>query len=70
MPALQDFKVLGKVILGEQEGRVNDDQIVWFLNDGMAVFDMGLCSDLYQTALEQGIGTKLTLGESAVQCED
>ena len=70
MPALQDFKVLGKVILGEQEGRVNDDQIVWFLNDGMAVFDMGLCSDLYQTALEQGIGTKLTLWDSAVQCED
>ena len=36
----------------------------------MAVFDMGLCSDLYNTALEQGIGTKLTLWESAVQCED
>ena len=32
--------------------------------------DMGLCSDLYNTALEQGIGTKLTLWESAVQCED
>lgn len=69
-PPLEDFKVLGKIILGEQEGRTDDDQIIWFLNDGMAVFDMGLCSDLYNTALEQGIGTKLTLWDSAVQCED
>lgn len=69
-PPLREFKVLGKIILGQQEGRADEDQIIWFLNDGMAVFDMGLCHDLYNTALEQGIGTKLTLWESAAQCED
>ncbi len=36
----------------------------------MAIFDMGLCHDLYQTALAKGLGQKLTLWESAAQCEE
>ncbi len=70
LPPLADFPVMGNIINGVQPGRTDDEEIIWFLNDGMAVFDMGLCHDLYHTALEQGIGTKLTLWDSPVQCED
>ena len=70
LPDLEEFPVLGKVILGEQTGRDSDSQTVCFINDGMAVFDMGLCHDLYRTALERGLGQKLLLWESAAQCEE
>ncbi len=36
----------------------------------MAVFDLGLGYDLYHTALEKGIGTKLLLWDSPSQCEE
>lgn len=36
---------------------------------GMSVFDLGLGYDLYETALEKGIGTKLLLWENPAQCE-
>ena len=68
-PALDDSLAIGKIILGEQRGRVNDDQIICFIACGMAVFDLGLGYDLYQTALQKGIGTKLLLWESPAQCE-
>ena len=61
---------LGKIILGEQGGRTGEEEILCFINDGMAIFDMGLCHDLYETALEQGLGQKLLLWESPAQCED
>ena len=70
LPELDAFPTLGKVILGEQGGRTGDDEILCFINDGMAIFDMGLCHDLYETALEQGLGQKLLLWESPAQCED
>lgn len=70
LPDLEEFPVLGKVILGRQTGRDREDQILCFINDGMAVFDMGLCHDLYHTALDKGLGQKLLLWESAAQCED
>lgn len=69
-PALDDSLSIGKIILGQQQGRTSDDQIICFVACGMAVFDLGLGYDLYQTALEQGIGTKLLLWESPKQCED
>ena len=64
------FPTLGKIILGEQGGRTGESEILCFINDGMAIFDLGLCHDLYETALEQGLGQKLLLWESAVQCEE
>jgi len=66
-PALDDSLAIGKIILGEQEGRKNDDQIIAFIACGMAVFDVGLGYDLYQTALEKGIGQKLLLWDSPAQ---
>ena len=70
LPPLPDFPALGRIILDEQKGRTSDEQILCFINDGMAIFDMGLCHDLYHTALEQGLGQKLLLWESAAQCEE
>ena len=70
LPPLPDFPTLGRIILDEQKGRTSDEQILCFINDGMAIFDMGLCYDQYHTALEQGLGQKLLLWESAAQCEE
>lgn len=67
---LPEFPTLGSIILGEETGREREDQILCFINDGMAVFDMGLCYDLYHTALEQGLGQRLKLWDSAAQCEE
>ncbi len=66
---LDDSLAIGKIILGEQKGRENDDDVICFIACGMAVFDLGLGYDLYNTALEKGIGTKLLLWENPAQCE-
>lgn len=70
LPELAAFPTLGKIILGEETGWESPEQLVCFINDGMAVFDMGLCHDLYHTALEMGLGQRLKLWDSAAQCED
>ena len=70
LPDLERLPTLGKIILGEQGGRTGDGEILCFINDGMAIFDLGLCHDLYETALERGLGQKLLLWESAAQCGD
>lgn len=66
---LEDSVSIGKVILGEQQGRTNDDDIIIFISCGMSVFDLGLGYDLYHTALDKGIGTKLLLWDSPKQCD-
>ena len=66
-PALDDSLSIGKIILGEQVGRTSEDQIICFINCGMPVFDLGLGHDLYHTALEKGLGTKLKLWDEAYQ---
>ncbi len=68
-PALDDSLSIGKIILGQQQGRTSQDQIICFINCGMPVFDLGLGHDLYETALEKGIGTKLLLWDSPAQAE-
>lgn len=69
-PALDDSLSIGKIIMGDQQGRTSDDQIICFVACGMAVFDLGLGWDLYHTALDKGIGQKLLLWESPAQCAD
>lgn len=68
-PALKDSTSIGMIINGEKKGRENDDQIICFLACGMAVLDLGLGYDLYHTALEKGIGTKLLLWDSPAQAD-
>ena len=69
-PPLDDSLSIGNIIMGTQQGRTSDDQILCFIACGMAVFDLGLGYDLYHTALEKGIGQKLLLWESPAQCEE
>ena len=52
---------LGDIINGEIPARENPEDIVLFTTGGMPVEDVAWGYDLYQTALEKGLGTKLTL---------
>lgn len=52
---------LGDIINGKKPARENPEDIVLFTTGGMPVEDVAWGYDLYQTALEKGIGTKLTL---------
>lgn len=52
---------LGDIVRGKAEGRKNDDENIIFVACGMAVFDVSWGYDVYQAALEKGIGTKLLL---------
>lgn len=67
MPALKDSTSIGEVILGEKVGRIDDKERITFVACGMATFDVGLGYDLYHTALEKGIGTKLKLWDDPYQ---
>lgn len=67
MPSLADSTSIGEVILGEKFGRQNDSERVTFVACGMATFDVGLGYDLYKTAVENGIGTMLTLWDDPYQ---
>ncbi len=67
MPKLKDSTSIGDVILEEKAGRTDEKERVTFVACGMATFDVGLGYDLYKTALEEGIGTKLTLWDDPYQ---
>jgi ornithine cyclodeaminase/alanine dehydrogenase-like protein (mu-crystallin family) len=63
LPELKDSISIGDVILGKKSGREDDDQRIIFVACGMAVFDVGWGFDIYQKAIEMGIGQKLLLWE-------
>lgn len=67
MPKLQDSTSIGEVIMGEKPGRTDAKERITFVACGMATFDVGLGYDLYHTALEKGIGTKLVLWDDPYQ---
>lgn len=69
MPKLADSTSIGDVIRGIKPGRTSDDERIIFVACGMATFDVGLGFDLYKTALEKGIGTKLTLWDDPYQAQ-
>lgn len=55
---------MGGILLGEQVGRDNEDQIIVYAVGGMPVEDVAWGYDVYKRALELGIGTKLNLWET------
>ena len=69
MPKLEDSTSIGEVILGEKAGRTDDKERITFVACGMATFDVGLGYDLYHTALDKGIGTKLKLWDDPYQAK-
>lgn len=70
LPALKDSTSIGDVILKTRPGRESDDERVTFVACGMATFDVGLGYDLWKTALEKGIGTKLLLWDEPYQMKE
>ena len=61
LPSLAESTDLGNVILGNKSRRVNAEERVVFITCGMAVFDVAWGFELYQSALEQGLGQRLVL---------
>lgn len=56
-----DIADMGGILLGEQTGRENEEQIIVYAVGGMPVEDVAWAYDVYQRALELGIGTQLNL---------
>ncbi|MCR4943500.1 MAG: ornithine cyclodeaminase [Clostridium sp.] len=54
---------LGAILNGEAEGRKNDEEVIIYSVGGMPVEDVAWGSEVYDYALEHGIGTKLNLWE-------
>lgn len=55
---------IGDIASGKVPGRQNDDEIFCYSIGGMPVEDVAWATDLYDTALEKGIGTKLNLWDT------
>ncbi len=60
---------IGEVINGTKAGRESDDQIICFIASGMAIFDVALGHDIYERAVEKGIGTRLLLWDEPAQAD-
>ena len=56
---------MGGIILGEQVGRDNENQILVYAVGGMPVEDVAWAYDVYNYALNHGIGTKLKLWDKS-----
>ncbi len=61
LPPLADSTDLGNVILGNKSRRENAGERIVFVACGMAVFDVAWGFELYQKALERGLGQELVL---------
>lgn len=70
LPGLSIFTSMGDVILKDKKGRKDSKDIVVFIACGMATFDVGLAFDLWQTALKENIGQKLTLWDTSYQMRE
>ncbi len=55
---------IGDIASGKAPGRQNDEQIFCYSIGGMPVEDVAWAHDLYENALEKGIGTKLNLWDT------
>ena len=53
-----------EIVAGEEIGRENKDQIIVYAVGGMPIEDVAWGYDVYQMAIDKGIGTKLNLWES------
>jgi ornithine cyclodeaminase len=61
LPQLKDSTGLGQIVNGSKPGRESEKERIIFIACGMAVFDISWGYELYQTALEKGIGERLLL---------
>lgn len=61
LPALTDSVDLGNVIAGRRPGRATSEERAVFVASGMAVFDVAWGYEMYQSALAQKLGQRLSL---------
>ena len=52
---------LGDVINGSRVGRESDEERICFVTGGLPVWDVGWSYEIYQNALQQGLGQELIL---------
>jgi ornithine cyclodeaminase len=57
----EDILELGAIVCGDQPGRTNPEERVFFSPIGMAIEDVCLCQKVYNLAQEKGIGNRLGL---------
>jgi 2,3-diaminopropionate biosynthesis protein SbnB len=57
----EDILELGAIVCGEQPGRRNPQERVFFSPIGMAIEDVCLCNRVYKLACEKGVGSPLGL---------
>lgn len=61
LPPMDSFPDLGEVACGKVKGRENDEERIALITGGMPTEDVAWAYDLYETALEMGLGQKLLL---------
>jgi 2,3-diaminopropionate biosynthesis protein SbnB len=57
----EDILEIGAIVCGDQPGRTNPEERVFFSPIGMAIEDVCLCHQVYKLAKEKGLGSKLGL---------
>jgi ornithine cyclodeaminase len=57
----EDILEMGAIVCGDQPGRTNPEERVFFSPIGMAIEDVCLCHRVYKLAQERGIGNRLGL---------
>lgn len=62
----ESINEIGEILVGDKVGRESEDQIILYAVGGMPVEDVAWGYDVYQNALEKGIGTKLNVWETPV----
>ena len=62
LPAL--YAELGDIVAGTKPGRENDIECIMDHNYGMAIQDVALAKEIFQRAVEKGLGTVLPLMEA------
>ena len=55
------YAELGEVVIGEKEGRVNDQEITIFKSNGLAIQDAATAKLVYDKAVEAGIGIEVEI---------
>lgn len=54
---------LGKIVIGEEPGRENPEDVILAINEGMAISDIALAAEVYNTACNKKLGVDLPLME-------
>jgi alanine dehydrogenase len=57
----EHFAEIGEVVAGKKAGRESDEETILFITIGLAIEDIGLAKLAYDRAIENGVGTRVTL---------